>query len=101
MRHLVHLFEKLLLFCLIPILIFSSCFNVAFAEEINWIEVAKTSNEIQYIDKDSIKYNNNGLLSVMTKSSEVNPDNQNIINTEFSIIAIDCEKISVIFSCKM
>ena len=61
------------------------------AEQVDWVEVAKTSNELQFIDVHSIKYNNKGLLSVITKYSEINPEDQNIINTNSYLIVIDCE----------
>ena len=69
---------------------FSSSFKLS-AEEINWVEVGKTNNEIQFIDSNSIKYNNRGFLSVLTKYSEINPDDQIVISTNSYLMAIDCE----------
>tara|TARA_Y100001968_G_scaffold325188_1_gene366002 strand:+ start:712 stop:1023 length:312 start_codon:yes stop_codon:yes gene_type:complete len=60
------------------------------AKEINWTEVAKTSNEIQFIDTKSIKYNKKGLLSVSTKYSELTSENQKEKNSRSYIMAIDC-----------
>tara|TARA_Y100001968_G_scaffold39908_1_gene30382 strand:- start:76 stop:405 length:330 start_codon:yes stop_codon:yes gene_type:complete len=68
-----------------------SCFNSLSAEEINWIEVDKTNNGIQFIDVNSIKYNNRGFLSVTTKYSETNPDDDSIISTNSYLMAVDCE----------
>tara|TARA_B100000700_G_scaffold250362_1_gene280994 strand:+ start:129 stop:458 length:330 start_codon:yes stop_codon:yes gene_type:complete len=61
------------------------------AVEIEWIEVSNTANEFIFIDPNSINYDNRGFLSVMTKYSEVNPEDQNIINTASYLMAIDCE----------
>tara|TARA_Y100001968_G_C19305686_1_gene691520 strand:- start:457 stop:798 length:342 start_codon:yes stop_codon:yes gene_type:complete len=61
------------------------------AEEIDWIEVANTNNEIQFIDSNSIKYNNKGYLSVIAKYSEINPEDQKIIKTNSYLMAVDCE----------
>ena len=72
-------------------LIFLFCFIKLAAEEINWIEVANINNEIEFIDANSIKYNKKGILSVITKYSETNPVDQNIINTNSYLMAIDCE----------
>ena len=47
---------------------------------------------IEHIDFDSIKYNSNGLLSVISKLTEINPDDQEIIYTDTFLMAIDCEK---------
>ena len=68
-----------------------SSFDKISAEEINWTEVANTTNGIQYIDAKSIKYNNKGMLSVITKYSEFNPENKETINTTLYLMAIDCE----------
>ena len=78
-------------FCFISFLILFSCFNKLSADEINWIEVAKTNNEIQSIDTNSLKYNNKGLLTFITKYVEFNPEDQKIINTNSYLMAVDCE----------
>ena len=83
--------KQSLLFCLISFLLFFFCFMELSAEEVAWIEVAKTNNVIQYIDSNSIKYNNRGLLSVITKYSEINPDDKQIIITNTYLMAVDCE----------
>ena len=80
-----------LTFCYIFFLIFFTGFDELYSKEINWIEVANTSNELQFIDVNSIKYNNRGFLSVITKYSEINPDDHEIINTNSYLIAVDCE----------
>ena len=80
-----------LIFCFFSFLIFSSCFIKLSAEELRWIEVDRTINGIQFIDANSIKYNNRGFLSVITKYSELNPDDQTIISSNSSLIAVDCE----------
>ena len=80
-----------LIFCFISFLVLFSSFNEVSAEEINWTEVASTTDGIQFIDIKSIKYNNKGILSVITKYSEINPDDQENINTDLYLMAIDCE----------
>ena len=75
----------------ISYLLFFYSLDILSAREINWVEVANVDNEIQFIDTDSIKYNNKGFLSVMTKYSEVNSTDQMIINSNSYLIAIDCE----------
>ena len=91
MINLIEYIKKFLIFCLFSILIFfSGCIDL-YAEEINWIEIDKTNNGIQFIDADSIKYNNRGFLSVITKFSEVNPDDQTIVSSNLYLMAVDCE----------
>ena len=91
MKNLKVCLKQGLLFCFISFLVFFSSYTKVSAEEINWIEVASVTNGIQFIDTKSIKYNNRGVLSVLTKYSEINPDDQEIINTDIYLMAIDCE----------
>ena len=82
---------QLILFLGFFIFIFFSSFTKIFAEEINWIAVAKTNNEIQFLDSNSIKYNNRGFLTVIIKHSEVNPLDQKVITTNSYLMVVDCE----------
>ena len=82
--------QVLLCFGIIFLMFFSYSFKLS-ADEIEWIEVSKAANEFIFIDPNSINYDNRGFLSVMTKYSEVNPEDQNIINTDSYLMAIDCE----------
>ena len=61
------------------------------AAQIEWLEVSKTDNESLSINPNSIKYNNKGFLSVLTEYSEINPEDQKIINSDSFLMAIDCE----------
>ena len=83
-KHSIRLFS-------VAYLIFFSTFNTVSADELDWIEVAKINNQIQSIDANSIKYNSKGFLTVMTKYSEINPEDQEVINTNLYLMAVDCE----------
>ena len=61
------------------------------AKEIKWIEVSKTNNEVIFIDPSSINYDNRGFLSIITKQSEIDPEDQEILNTDSYLMAIDCD----------
>ena len=80
-----------ILFCSIFFLLFFSFSIKIFAEEIEWLQVSKTNNELLSINPNSIKYNNKGFLSVMAKHSEIDPVDQTIINEDPFLMAIDCE----------
>ena len=69
---------------------FSSSFKI-FAEEMEWLEVSKTNNQLLAIKPNSIKYNNKGFLSVIVRHAEIDPDDQTVINNESFLMAIDCE----------
>ena len=72
-------------------LLFFSGFIQLSAGETNWVEVARINDQIQFIDPNSIKYNNRGWLSIITKYSEISPDDQTIISTNSYLMAVDCE----------
>ena len=83
--------KNLLIFCFLCSLFFFSGLIGLSAHEINWKEVDNTNSGIQSIDVDSIKYNSNGYLSVITKFSEVNQDDQTLISSDSYLMAVDCE----------
>ena len=87
-RKYIH--QVFLFCCIFFLIIFSSSFSV-FAEEIEWLEVSKINNELLYIKTNTIKYNNKGFLSVIAKHSEIDPDDQSVINDDPFLMAIDCE----------
>ena len=83
--------KQVLICCgIIFLMFFSYSFKLS-ADEIEWIEVSKAANAFIFIDPNSLNYDNRGFLSVMTKYSEVNPEDQNIINSASYLMAIDCE----------
>ncbi len=88
LRNFIH--QGLLLCCIIFLIFFSSSFKLS-AEEIEWLEVSKTDHELLSINPNSIQYNNKGFLSVIAKHSEIDPDNQTVINDDPFLMAIDCE----------
>ena len=70
------------------------CFSFSFmlhSNELEWVEVSRTNNELIYIFPNSINYDNRGFLSVLTKYTEMNLDDQNILKTDSFVMAIDCE----------
>ena len=82
--------KGLLIFCILFLIFFSaSC--IVFAEEISWLEVSKSNKELISINPNSIKYNSKGILSVIAKHSEIDPENQTVVNDESFLMAIDCE----------
>ena len=91
MMNLRKYIKNVLMFFVVSFLIFFSGVINLSAEEIDWVEVAKTNDQIQFIDSNSIKYNNRGFLSVIIKYSEINQEDQKIINTNSYLMAIDCE----------
>ncbi len=85
-----YLIQQLLFCSIIFLLLFSFSIKLT-AEQIHWIEVSKNNNELVLIDPNSINYNNRGILSVITKYSKINPENDEILNSDPFLIAIDCD----------
>ena len=85
-----YLRQGLLIFCVFFLIFFSSSFKI-FADEIKWLEVSKTNNELLSINPKSIKYNNKGVLLVIAKYSEIDLDDQSLINDDSFLMAIDCK----------
>ena len=79
------------LFCCISFLIFFSFSFKILADQIEWLEVSKTDNELLSINPNSIKYNNKGFLSVIAKQAEIDPDDSTLIDDKPFLMAIDCE----------
>ena len=88
LRNYIH--QGLLFFCIFFLIFFSSSFKI-FADEIEWLEVSKTNDELISINPNSIKYNNKGFLSVIAKHSEIDQDDQAVMNEAPFLMAIDCE----------
>ncbi len=85
-----YIYLRLLLCSIFFLIVFSTSLTVC-AEEIEWIEVSKTNNELLSINPNSVKYNNKGILSVDAKYSEIDPDDHTIMNNDSFLMAIDCE----------
>ena len=83
-------YRGLIICCVFSLIFFTSSLKI-FADEIKWLEVSKTNNELISINPNSIKYNNKGFLSVIAKYSEIDPDDQTVINDQSFLMAIDCE----------
>ena len=88
LRNYIH--QGFLFCCVFLLILFYYSFKI-FADEIEWLEVSKTNNELLSINPNSIKYNNKGFLSVIAKHSDIDPDEQTVINNELFLMAIDCD----------
>ncbi len=82
--------KQVLIFCCLTFLMFFACSVLTYADQTVWTETAKTNNEIQFIDANSIKYNSKGNLSVISKYTEINAEDQTIINSSSYLLAVDC-----------
>ncbi len=91
MNNIRNFIHQLLFLSFILFLVFTSSSSKLAAEENEWIEVSKENNELVSINPSSIKYNNKGFLSVIVRDSLTDSADQSVINSEFYLMAIDCE----------
>ena len=89
--NLINLIKQSIFVCFLSLLLFLSSYTKLSAAEVNWIQVAEINNKIEFIDTNSIKYDNKGLLSVLIKTSEINENDQNTIITNSYLMAVDCQ----------
>tara|TARA_B100000214_G_C23508388_1_gene419405 strand:+ start:65 stop:454 length:390 start_codon:yes stop_codon:yes gene_type:complete len=85
-----YIYKGILVCFIFFLILFSSSFNVL-AEEIVWLDVSKTDNELLSINPNSIKYNNKGILSVIAMRSDIITDDQPVTNDDPFLLVIDCE----------
>ena len=88
LRNFIH--QRFLYFGIFFLVFFSNSSTIV-AEDIEWVEVSRVNNELLSINPNSIKYNNKGYLSVISEYSEIDPDDQTVINDDPFLMAIDCE----------
>ena len=88
MNSLKQLFKLFTLFSFSLFLLLLSPYRAS-AIQPNWVEVASNSSAIQFIDTQSIQYKKE-ILSLTTKYSEINPENQETLNENIYQIQIDC-----------
>ena len=75
------------------VLISIFCFmkaNIAYANIYNWIEVSKTPEGIQYIERNSLINKTKGDIEIITKYSRINPSKPEIIEENIYTMKINC-----------
>ena len=82
--NLFSIFIVFIIYLNFPVILYSSDLN-------NWQEVASSSSGIQFIDLNSIKYKK-GILTLLSKYSDVNPDDKSVLNSNIYRMEIDCDR---------
>tara|TARA_Y100001968_G_C19453982_1_gene770858 strand:+ start:11237 stop:11707 length:471 start_codon:yes stop_codon:yes gene_type:complete len=91
MKYLKEMFKLFHILSFSLLILFFSSSSVIAASTKNWTEIAATSDGIQFIDTQSIRYKK-GILFILTKYSEINPENNDILSTKSYQMEIDCQK---------
>ena len=90
MNHLRNALSLFFNFCLIILILFIYPNSSFSANTANWKEIARSSNGIQFIDTDNLKYRK-GILTTHVKYTEINPDSLEILDTSIFRLDINCE----------
>ncbi|MBW3041787.1 hypothetical protein [Prochlorococcus marinus] len=61
-----------------------------YAANNNWIEITKTPNGIQYLDKDSVSKKDKGVIEITTKYLKIDANTSNEIDENIYIMRINC-----------
>jgi len=83
-------FEYLLNILVLLLIIFFNRTNIAYGDNINWIEVSKTPTGIQYLDRDSINTKGKGVIELTTKYSKIDTNTSKKIEENIYIMNINC-----------
>ena len=74
---------------LILLILFNSK-NIVYAANINWVEVSKTPEGIQFFDRDSIDIKGKGVIEITTKYLKIDPETLKEIEENIYIMNINC-----------
>ena len=91
MKYLKEVLKLLYILSFVLLILIYPTHPILLAEPIRWTEVSSNSDGIQFIDTESIKYKK-GILSIMTKYTEVSGENHEVINSSSYEMEIDCER---------
>ena len=64
--------------------------NVAYSANNNWVEISKTQEGIQYLDKDSMNNKDKEVIEITTKYLKIDPNTSNKIEENIYIMKINC-----------
>ena len=74
---------------LILIILFNRT-NIVYGTNINWVEVSRTPEGIQYLDRDNIDIQGEGIIELTTKYLEIDANTSNKIEENIYIMQINC-----------
>ena len=64
--------------------------NIIYGANINWVEVSKTPEGIQYLDRESIYLKGKGIIEATTKYLKIDINTSKGIEENIYIMRIDC-----------
>ncbi len=64
--------------------------NIVYATNINWVEVSKTPEGVQYLDRDNIYIKGKGIIELTTKYLKIDPSTSKEIDENIYVMKINC-----------
>ena len=74
---------------LILVILFNST-NIVYGANTNWVEVSRTPEGVQYLDRDSIDTEEKGIIELTTKYIKISPSTSKEIEENIYIMKINC-----------
>ena len=73
----------------IVVIIFNNS-NMVFSSVNNWVEVSRTKEGIQYVDRNSLNNKGKSIIEITTKYSKINANTSEKIEDNIYIMRINC-----------
>ena len=83
-------FDSLLNILVLILLIFFNSTNIAYGANTNWVEVSRTPAGVQYLDRDSIDIEEEGIIELTTKYIKIDSSTSKEIEENIYIMKINC-----------
>ncbi|AAZ57682.1 conserved hypothetical protein [Prochlorococcus marinus str. NATL2A] len=83
-------FDLLLNILVLILLIFFNSTNIVYGANTNWVEVSRMPTGVQYLDRDSINIEENGIIELTTKYIKIAPSTSKEIEENIYIMKINC-----------
>ena len=83
-------FDLLLNILVLILLIFFNSTTIVYGANINWVEVSKTPEGFQYLDRASIEIKGKGIIELTTKYIKIAPSTSKEIEENIYIMKINC-----------
>ena len=83
------IFNTFFNFLVVIVIIFNSP-NIVFSAVYNWIEISRTQEGIQYVDRSSLNNKGENIIEVATKYTKINATTSERIEDNIYIMRINC-----------
>ena len=83
-------FDFLLNILVLILLILFNRTKIVYGANTNWVEVSRTTSGVQYLDRDSIDIEEEGIIELTTKYIKIAPSTSKEIEENIYIMKINC-----------